>query len=263
MNSDISTGLYVEDHPGPGVPRVFLNGIGMTTSHWKPFREHLKPGRDVLHDFRDQLRSEKADAPYDMLRHAHELASLLDRLEIESAALIGTSYGAEVAMLFALQYPERCRSLVLIDGVSEMDEVLSAAVESWKVAALANPRVFYRCLIPWNYSAEYIAHNRQLLAEREEAVAGLPREYFEGFARLCDAFLQLHITDELKQIRCPTHILVGELDILKTHRYSELMRKHIPGSNLSRIPGAGHAVVIEKPQACASLTQTFLDSLPG
>ncbi len=41
------------------------------------------------------------------------------------------------------------------------------------------------------------------------------------------------------------------------------MRKHIPGSSLSRIPGAGHAVVIEKLQACASLTQTFLDSLPG
>lgn len=253
--------LYSVEYDGPGVPRVYLNGIGMTVSHWKAFREQMKPGRDVLHDFKDQLRSGKAASAYEMESHAHELAALLDRYGIASAIVIGTSYGAEVGLLFALHYPGRCRGLVLIDGVSESDAVLKAAVESWKYAALSDPRVFYRTLIPWNYSAEFIEQNGWMLSEREASVAQLPREYFEGFARLCDAFLSLDITGELHRIDCPTLILVAEYDILKTERYTRLMYETIPGAEVATVAGAGHAVVIENPVACAQHTQAFIDRI--
>ncbi|TVQ21315.1 MAG: alpha/beta hydrolase [Spirochaetaceae bacterium] len=193
--------------------------------------------------------------------HADELCRLLDACEVDAGSVIGTSYGAEVGLLFALRHPDRCRSLVMIDGVSESDAVLKTAVESWKAAALSDARVFYRTLIPWNYSARYITENKQMLAEREDAVAGLPREYFEGFARLCDAFLGLDVTDELSRIKCPTLILVAENDILKTRAYSQRMKDNIPGAELEVIPGAGHAVVIENPEACAERTQAFLDRL--
>ena len=192
--------LHYEFKEGPGLPRVYLNGIAMSVSHWNPLREYLSPAAELVHDFKDQLRSGKASAGYDMQSHADELAALFDELSIESAYLIGTSYGGEVAMLFALSYPERCAGLVIIDAVSESDARLKAAVDSWKVAALSDPGVFYRMLMPWNYSARFIEGNLDSLLQRQELVVSLPREFFEGFARLCDAFLALDITDRLNEI---------------------------------------------------------------
>ncbi len=253
--------LYYEYHEGPGTPRVYLNGIAMSVSHWKPLRSFLSPAGELLHDFKDQLRSGRCSEGYDMQSHADELAKLFDALSIDSAYLIGTSYGAEVALLFALAYPERCAGLVVIDGVSESDAQLKAAVDSWKVAALSDPRVFYRMLIPWNYSAAYIEANLDTLLEREELVTTLPRDFFEGFARLCDAFLELDMTARLEAISCPTLVLLGEHDILKTPAYARLIHERIAGSQFEMIPGAGHAVVIEKPEAVAAKIEAFLGSI--
>lgn len=257
MNVD-GIDLYYEYEDGPGIPRVYLNGIAMSVSHWKPLRRFLPPSAELLHDFKDQLRSGKSSQAYDMQSHADELALLLDALSIDTAYLIGTSYGAEVALLFALTYPQRCAGLVIIDGVSESDARLKAAVDSWKAAALSDPRVFYRMLIPWNYSPAYIEANIEALLEREELVASLPREFFEGFARLCDAFLELDITERLEAITCPALVLVGECDILKTPACSERIHDRIAGSRLGIIPDAGHAVVIENPEAVAARIEAFL-----
>ncbi len=243
------------------IPRLYLNGIGMTASHWKPLQSLLPPGIDLFHDFKDQLRSSRGTEEYTMDSHAHELKELLDELGISRVHIIGTSYGSEVAMIFALKYPESCSSLVLIDGVSESDAQLKAAVESWKAAALSDPRVFYRSLIPWNYSAEYIEKHWEDLMAREEGLVQLPRDFFEGFARLCNAFLQLDITKDIENISCPTYVVVGELDILKTSRYSQILHQNISDSQLGIIKGAGHAVVIENPAVLALEIEGFYNKL--
>lgn len=258
-----TTGLYYDFRHAPSdsaLPVVYLNGIGMTISHWQPLVELLPLRPTLLHDFRDQLRSPRARSGYTMQAHIDDLVSLLDELGIERALLVGTSYGAEVAMLVALAEPDRCAGLVLIDGVSESDARLKAAVTSWKSAALADPVAFYRSLIPWNYSATYIDAHAADLAAREGAVASLPRDYFEGFARLCDAFLALDITDRLTEIACPTLVIVAENDILKDQRYSRIIHERIAGSQLEVIPGAGHAVVLEDPESLAAVIARWIDA---
>jgi 3-oxoadipate enol-lactonase len=245
---------------GEGEAVVLLNGIAMSIVHWKPFVEALAPARKVLaHDFRGQLQSSRPAGPYSLELHAADLAGLMDALGLARAHIVGTSYGSEVGLVFARAYPERASSLTVIDGASEADPVLRAAVESWKAAALVDPVAFYRALVPWTYSARYIASHVEMLASREKAVAGLPRGYFEAFAALCDAFLAIDETRRLGGIRCPTLVLVGERDILKHRGYSEIIARGIRGARLEVLPGLGHAAVIEDPAAVLSRITSFLD----
>lgn len=243
---------------------VLLNGIAMTLGHWKPVVDRLVSAgyRVLCHDMRGQLLSDRPAGPYSLERHASDLAGLMNELGLDKACVIGTSYGAEVALTFARDYPKRCLGLVSIDGVSEYDTVLGAAVESWKAAALSDPRVFYKAIIPWNYSAPYIAAHRDILAEREDRVASLPRDYFEAFGCLCDAFLAIDLTKDLGSIVCPTLVLAGGADILKPPVYSMIISNGIPGSSYQEIPGAGHAVVIEQPEAVAGALLAFLSEIP-
>jgi 3-oxoadipate enol-lactonase len=249
-----------------GATVAFLNGIAMSIAHWAPVAEPLsRRYRCLCHDMRGQLRSPRAaGAPAIRLEdHVEDLRALLDTLAINRVHLVGTSYGAEVAMLFAAAHPEASASLVVIDGVSELDPLLRATAESWKAAALADPVVFYRTILPWNYSAAFIAENSEMLARREQAVARLPRGWFEDFAALCDAFLALDITPRLSSISCPTLVLVAEKDILKHEGFARIIAGRIRGAVLRGIGGAGHAVVIEKPDAVRAEVEDFLAALPG
>jgi 3-oxoadipate enol-lactonase len=243
---------------------VFLNGIAMSIAHWKPIAESLGQRHRCLSlDLRGQLLSPQARSgnPISLSDHVEDLRALVESLGIAKAHLVGTSYGSEVAMMFAARHPVMTASLVVIDGVSQLDPLLRAIAEGWKAAALADPLAFYRTIVPWNYSAAYIGTNAEALARRETAVAGLPRGYFEDFAALCDAFLDIDITPLLPRIACPTLVLVGEKDILKHAGFARIITSGVPGARMRILPGAGHAVVVEKPQAVLAEVQAFLDGI--
>jgi 3-oxoadipate enol-lactonase len=236
----------------PKAPIILLNGVAMSISHWKQMIAALPAGtRCLCHDFRGQTLSGKPAGPYSLAMHAGDLAALMDALHMEKGHIVGTSYGSEVAMEFALLYPERCASLMLIDGVSELDPVLEAAVSSWMESAQKDARLFYKTMLPWTYSPNYIAAHRDMLAAREEGVAALPAEWFSAFVELCKAFLKIDLTPRLKYIQCPTTVVVGEKDILKHRGFSEIIARNIPGAVMHVIPDAGHAVVIEQPAVSA------------
>lgn len=251
------------------VPLVLLNGIAMSISHWRPVAEALGGDYRILcHDFRGQTLSGKPEGPYGFDLHARDLSFLMRSEDLGKggfgpAHIVGTSYGAEVAIAFAAAYPELCLSLTLIDGVSELDPLLRAAAESWLAAAKAGPRVFYKTLIPWNYSPAYIAANEGTLRAREEGMAKLPGEWFKGFSLLCEAFLRIDLTPLLKDIACPTLIIVGELDILKGLRFAVKLKEGIRGSSLRVLPGAGHAVAVEMPGRIAGEIREFVSGLGG
>jgi 3-oxoadipate enol-lactonase len=253
------TRLHYEIRGAGGEVVALLNGIAMSVANWKPIAEALSPDHRVLcHDFRGQMLSDRPGGPYSLRGHADDLAALMEALDIADAHLVGTSYGGEVAMEFALAYPERTRSLVLVDSVSYADPLLRSAVEGWKAAALADPIAFYRGIIPWNYSAEFIGKNLETLRSREAVIAALPRDWFEAFAALCDAFLAIDLRGRLAAIPVPTLVIYGGKDILKGEAYSTSIASEIPGALLRRIPGSGHAVVIEDPEALLSELEFFL-----
>ncbi|PKL06295.1 MAG: hypothetical protein CVV53_05020 [Spirochaetae bacterium HGW-Spirochaetae-9] len=245
---------------GPVV--VLLNGIAMSIGHWKPFIDALGTQyRFLCHDMRGQTLSDKPKGGYSLGGHAEDLGALMEHLSIPKAHIVGTSYGSEVGMAFALAHPEKCSSLTVIDGVSELDPLLRATAESWMAAALADSRVFYKVLLPWTYSSAYIAANASILAAREDAVAALPGDWFEGFASLCRSFLAVDLTSKLNRITCPTLVLVGDKDILKHEGFATIIAEAVRDSTMKVLPGAGHASVIEQPGAVAAMVDALISEV--
>lgn len=258
--------LYYETEGTGPATVVFLNGIAMTVKSWRPIRDAFvsRGFRCLLHDCRGQLRSGKpAEPPYSMALHASDLEGLLDALGVARVHLVGTSYGAEIGMVFALRYPERVETLTAIAAVSEMNALLKAAAASWAVAAGCGPRAFFRCMTPWAYCNDYLEANEALLQEQEEAASRLPPEFFAAFERLVAAFLALDITADLARIRCPTLVIAAEADLIKGPWFGRLIQERIAQSELQVIPHAGHAVVLEQPQEIAARTLAFIERHRG
>ncbi|NNC73978.1 MAG: alpha/beta fold hydrolase, partial [Acidimicrobiia bacterium] len=99
---------------GEGRPLLLLNGGMMTYASWEPVATRLRGSRRlILCDLRGQLLS-PGPVPPDLADNVRDLTALLDHLGIESADVMGTSYGGEIGLLMAAMVPERVDSLVAV-----------------------------------------------------------------------------------------------------------------------------------------------------
>jgi pimeloyl-ACP methyl ester carboxylesterase len=67
--------------------------------------------------------------------------------------------------------------------------------------------------------------------------------------------------DTLKTINVPALLVTGDEDMLTGRNEAELMRRHIPNSELRVIPRAGHYSPWEQPEAAGKLLRQFLDAI--
>ncbi len=252
--------LYYELHGDGPATLVLNNGIIASTGTWAAQLPALTPHvRVLLYDMRGQGRSTKwrpGDPDYTWAQHAADLAALLDALDIESAHIGGISYGGELTQVFALTYPDRCRSLIIADAVSHVEPMLAAIVDSWaRIAAFGDHETFYRSTWYWNFSEAFFASRYDFLISRIDAARALD---LPSVIQLCRCFLTMDTTVRLPEIALPTCVLVGERDILKPPHYSETIAQAIPNARLHVIPGAGHASFLEQPDAFNRILVDFL-----
>ena len=250
--------LYYELHGKPENETLVLsNGILMSTGSWKFQISELSRHFQVLvYDCRGMWQSDHPIEQYTMEQHADDLSELLSALNIERAHIAGISYGSEISMVFALKYPQKTKTLLLFDGVSQIDPLLKSFGDTWVAAAeMKNAALLLKVTTPLNFSEDWIIKNQSILPILEEKYRQLD---FDAFIRLMNCFFQLNVTKMLANIQVPTMVVVGEKDILKTRSYSEKIAESIPGSEFYVVPGSGHALCLEKPKEFNSLVLGFV-----
>jgi pimeloyl-ACP methyl ester carboxylesterase len=250
--------LYYELSGPENAPVLVLsNGIMMGTASWlyqkAALERHL---RVLLYDCRGMWQSDHPEGPYSMRTHAEDLAGLLDALEIGEGHIAGISYGAEISMVFAIMYPHKTQSLIVIDGVSEIHPLLRAQTYPWLMAAERNdPELLLRTSYPLNFSEAWIMANQAFIDGSVERYAQLD---MKALAWLMRAFYDLDITEQLPKIGAPTLVIAGEDDLIKGREYAKIIADQIPTSELVLVPGAGHALCLEKPDILSTLLLGFV-----
>jgi len=251
--------LYYELHgPEPAPVLVLNNGLIMSAATSWVFQTAAltKHYRLLKYDCRAQGQSDHPEEPYSMERHADDLAALLEELDVESAHIAGISYGGEVAQAFALKYPSKTLSLILIDTVSEVGPELQLVIESWvDMLRGQDPLGFFHATVPWNFSPAWIVENTPILEDAKERYKQLD---FAAIVNLCEAFFGVDFTDQLSEIQVPTCIMTGELDLIKGPPYARILKEAIPHAELHIIAGAGHASCWERPGEFNSIILGFL-----
>src|SRR5688500_15068769 len=93
---------------GQGTPLVLLHGFPLDHHLWDKVVPLLEDSFDIIvPDLRGFGNSTMLDASHSMDDYASDIVNLLDRLNIQKAAIVGHSMGGYVALAFARLYPER------------------------------------------------------------------------------------------------------------------------------------------------------------
>lgn len=103
---------YTEE--GAGSPLILLHGNGGDGSYFKNQIEHFAGRyRVIALDTRGHGRSPRGEAPFTIRQFAEDLRAFMDEKHIEKADILGFSDGGNIALCFALKYPERVDRLIL------------------------------------------------------------------------------------------------------------------------------------------------------
>lgn len=258
--------VHVEQH-GSGRPLVLLHGFGGSTYSWRKVVPELAGEfRTIaidLHGFGWTERPKEADA-YKRNGQVRLVKSVLDHLGIDSAVLVGHSYGAAVALSLATAHPERVHAMVLLDAVSP----------SWmdvRKSRLTQSRTLARLLLPFALSREYIAHSLRgayfddSMVNEELVEIYRERMKVEG---VLDAFVHLSTPPatpnppiELAAIQQPTLFLWGEDDLTIPVDVARPIALTVPNARFLTLPRCGHVPMEEQPEAVIRELRRFLDGI--
>lgn len=111
---DIS--LYYQEK-GNKEPFILLHGNGEDGSYFKNQIDYFCDRyRVIALDTRGHGKSPRGTAPFTIEQFSCDLYDFMEKMEIPSAILLGFSDGANIAMKFAIKYPDKVKALILNGG---------------------------------------------------------------------------------------------------------------------------------------------------
>jgi 3-oxoadipate enol-lactonase len=247
---------------GTGDPVVLIHGLGLDASMWDAQWPVLQQEfRAIRYDVRGFGGSTVPAAPYS---HSDDLLGLLDFLGARPAHIVGLSMGGRLALRFALDQPDAVRSLTLID--SALDDYSWSADWRRKKHALDETAVRRG---PGAARQLWLAHDLFAPAQRNPriaaALAAMVERYSGWHWTHTDPVLKSAspASAELAKIRCPTLVLVGELDLPDFRAIAQRLAAEIPHADLHIVPGVGHMANMEAPDAVNELLLAHLHAGGG
>ncbi|MHC1786542.1 MAG: alpha/beta fold hydrolase [Christensenellales bacterium] len=248
---------------GEGRPLLLLNGIMMSTRSWTPFLEAFQQGGNqlLLVDLLDQGQSGAMDGDFPLALQADMLKALLDHLAIDKLAIFGTSYGGEVALNLAVQWPGRVERMVLANTVARTNAWLKEIGEAWNLAR-NDPKAYYDTTIPVIYSPDFYDRRADWMRRRKEILtrtAFANPDFMARMVRLTKSAESHDVLDRLHLIDCPVLLISSQQDHVTPPEEQALLRQHIKGAELILLPNTGHAAFYERPDLFVSIMMGFFN----
>lgn len=186
---------------------------------------------------------------------------LLDQLSIQQAIFASLSMGGYILFAFYRRYAARMKGLILADTRAQADteEGKDGRFHMAQTAYKKGPSAIADIMMPKLLSPATIQTKPALVKQVRAMIEG---NQISGIAG--DLMAMAERPDSvplLKQITCPTQIIVGELDQATPPSDARIMAGQIPSARLAVIPQAAHLTNLEQPEAFNQIIANFASEL--
>jgi esterase len=253
---------------------VMLHGYGETSEVWSECAQDLaREFRVIAIDQRGYGGSDRAsDQDYTRASQVEDLEAIVEALGLRSMTLVGHAMGGANAACYAAEHPEVVSALILIEtapevlrtGIENLRRVMATADE---FASLDQAVEEFRPYFPYANGDQLERRVRAALKPSGDGgyewdfdpifrdPLARPPEPDPGQRRLSDLW------DCVDRIQCPTMIVRGAETEMLTPEAIQRVHRRIPGSRVSLIEDAGHAVPTDQPGSLSLNIREFLQSL--
>jgi proline iminopeptidase len=259
---------------GKGYPLVLMHG-GPSLDHTTLLE--LQPLADqftlIFYDHRCNGRSTRADVTSMTMENlTADADTLRQELGFEQWAVLGHSFGGNVALEYALRYPQSLSHLILMNTGGDQRWVNQNAPEILKkrgfsAATVQAARRFYNGQItPEEYQrtamklADGYFYHLNLLALAYHMLKGphvvyRPEALIFGYGQMLKGWT---VMDRLGEIQTPTLVIAGRYDFLFPPEHQAILADRLPNAKLVLVERAGHNPHQERPAETLQPIRDFL-----
>jgi 3-oxoadipate enol-lactonase len=236
---------------------VFLPALGTTTAMWSPQIDRFADRYTVVapefggHD--------PLSEPVTLQGLAADLAAVLNAVGSTWIHVVGISLGGMIAQRFALENPDRTRSLVLVNTTCRYTDEgrqsllnRAALVEREGMETVADS-ILARWFADTPFEGGAVGRD----AIRAMLLSADPRAY----AAAARAAAAVDTYEELPGIGARTLILRADGDTSMPAEAAETLEKRIPRSEMESMPHLAHLCTVQAPDAFSSLLEKFLEDV--
>jgi len=252
---------------GAGAPLVLLHGYPDTLQVWSRLAPRLAEAFEVIaFDWPGLGYSEAWSGGATPFHMADRLRTLLDAWKIEKAVVAGLDMGGQPALAFAARYPDRVRSLVIMNSLVQWDEATS-----WEIAVLRK--------FGWNRLA--LRHFprtvfgravRTFFPDGEKLDPAVQSDMWESFkrrevrdfiVRMCAGYEGTlpRLAGEYPSIQTPTLVLWAENDKHFPLSHARSLSIALAKARLEIVPGAQHWMHLSMPDVVAQRILSFCSGM--
>jgi len=260
--------MYYEVH-GEGPAVLFFGATAYPGEIWKPYQLPVlsRECKVILHDYRGVGQSDLVDSPYSTQQFARDARGLLDAIGVDQVHVVGHSMGGRVAQWFALDYPDRTKSLVLLgsgpgnfEGAGRwtrgipLDMAVDLAEHGFE-----GYQHHHVCHTDAVFGRTFLKAHPEIVEEAFKIIyKALPSP--KCYLRHVIARQEHQTTEQLGEISCPTLVVVGlEDDHPPSHvDAAEVLARGIPGAEFVKLPGRGHLHFWEDPDESNTLLLNWI-----
>jgi pimeloyl-ACP methyl ester carboxylesterase len=226
---------------GSGKPVLMLHGGLGNGGNWGyQVPALLAAGyRIVLIDSRGHGRSTRDERPYAYELMASDVLAVMDTLLLESAAIIGWSDGACIALILGDKAPERVAGVYFF----------ACNMDPGGVREISPTPILTRCL------------NRHV---KDYARLSSTPDQFKPFAQAVGLMMSTqpnYTAQDLARIRVPVTIAQGENEQFIKPEHAAYLARSIPGATLTILPGVSHFAPLQRPSLFNDAVIGFLRSI--
>lgn len=256
---------------GEGEPTfILLHGFGASLFSWREIVQPLSAyGTVIAYDrpafgLTERPMEWEGANPYSQEAQIELLIDLMNTLRIEKAILIGNSAGGTIAMLAALQHPERVQALILVDPAV----YAGGGAPAWIRPLLNTPQMNH--LGPL-FARQIQTRGLEIVQMAWHDPSKITDEIIEGYAKplqaenwdkalwyLTVSSRESNLQNQLQNFNMPVLIIAGDDDRIVPTEQSIRLASEIPNAQLVVIPQSGHVPHEEKPQEFMQAVISFL-----
>ena len=239
---------------GEGEPLLLYSGIWGEVGLWERLLPYLGGFRTIAFDPPGIGRSQLPAFPLTMRGLARFGTAVLDELGIESAHVLGASFGGAVAQQMAFSHPSRVRRLVL------------ASTSFGGFALPGSPKAFWHFVHPRSYHPERLervagAMFGGRLRDEPELVRSLhirrPTDTVAALYRMAPLFGWTSLP-WLCAIGQPALVIAGDDNPVTPLVNHLIIASLMPRGRLHTVRGGGHLVLLDSAQQVGPLIASFL-----
>ncbi len=262
MRTQVHDLVLAYDASGNGRPLVLIHGYPLSRQIWRPQLAGLSDAAHVVApDLPGSGESDVPPPPYTIDGLADAVAAMLDELGITEPAVIGgLSMGGYVALAFYRRHAGRVAGLILAATRAGADSEAGQANRDKSIAQAKDKGVdaIVEGMLPKLLAPETYHANPALVHEVRHIMAASPLDGVIGdLSAMRD---RPDATAQLSGLQQPVLVIHGQDDQLIPPSEAEATYSRLPNARLALLPGAGHLLNLEQPDAFNAEVRTFLKS---